>query len=190
MKKAGCIKCDIGIESGSPRILEYLRKNISLEEVKRGVKILNREGILWSGFFMIGIPEEKQEDIILTLEFMKNIRPPEIYGSIYTPLPGTQIFKDLVESKIIDENNHDFEKYSSYSEDNYFMKHISRDEFNSFKKQFFKFIDSNNNSQKALLNRIIKRWKFWVYNPNIFINKTFQYTAKHVPILKRYNYEN
>lgn len=178
MKKAGCVKFDIGIESGSPRILKYMSKDTSVAEVFKASKILKRHGMLWSAFFMIGIPEERKEDIQMTIALMKKLKPPVIYGSIYTPLPGTRIFQDLVESKMIDENNYEFERYSSYSHENFFLKYISKEEFNQYKSQFFRLIDQNNNSKIAFLNRVLKRWKFWAYNPKIFAEKVLSRICK------------
>lgn len=58
MAKAGCVNMSIGIESGSPRILEYVNKGITLKQVKQVSSLLNKYGITWDAFFMIGFPQE------------------------------------------------------------------------------------------------------------------------------------
>ncbi|HRZ15849.1 MAG TPA: radical SAM protein, partial [Candidatus Omnitrophota bacterium] len=63
MKKAGCTKIDIGIESGNPRVLGLIRKDITLEQIRQAVGILRRNGMFWSGFFMFGFPTETEQEV-------------------------------------------------------------------------------------------------------------------------------
>lgn len=71
MRLAGCCSLAYGVESGSPRVLRDMRKNIDLEEAKRIIKDTRRAEIQPSCFFMIGYPTETEEDFQMTLDFIE-----------------------------------------------------------------------------------------------------------------------
>lgn len=96
MKKAGCNVVKLGIETGSERILKETKKGITFDHVKRAAKLLNRHGIFWSGYFMIGLPTETEEDIRKTYEFMKELNPYYAGLGIYNPFPKTELFDQAV----------------------------------------------------------------------------------------------
>jgi len=63
MKKAGCIQVNVGIETGSERILKETDKGITHAQIERAAKMLNKHRIFWSGYFMIGLPTETDDDL-------------------------------------------------------------------------------------------------------------------------------
>ena len=71
MRKAGCIKLAYGIESASPRMLEYIDKRITQEQASKIIRETHEAGI-WVGLNLItGMPTEKEEDIEATINFLK-----------------------------------------------------------------------------------------------------------------------
>jgi tRNA A37 methylthiotransferase MiaB len=71
MRKAGCMDLSYGVESGSPRVLHDMRKNIDLTQIKRIIKDTWKSGIRVNCFFLIGYPIETEDDFKLTLDFVK-----------------------------------------------------------------------------------------------------------------------
>lgn len=67
MKKAGCEFIDLGIESGSDRILRNIKKQITVEQAIEAAKIIKKAGIGLKAFFMHGLPGETYEDIKKTV---------------------------------------------------------------------------------------------------------------------------
>lgn len=67
MKKAGCEFIDLGIESGSNRILKNIKKSITVEQAVAATKIIKKAGIGMKAFFMHGLPGETYEDIKKTV---------------------------------------------------------------------------------------------------------------------------
>jgi len=67
MKKAGCEFIDLGIESGSDRILKNIKKGITVEQAIEAAKIIKKAGIGLKAFFMHGLPGETYEDIKKTV---------------------------------------------------------------------------------------------------------------------------
>jgi len=92
MKKAGCWIVYLGIESGSQEILNAIGKGITLEQVKKAVKILKDVGIQVLGSFIIGFIQDTKKTIKETIKFAKNLNLDYAQFSILTPYPGTPIF--------------------------------------------------------------------------------------------------
>ena len=98
MKKAGVYKVGIGVESGSPRILEKIKKSLDLDKVKESVSLLKKEGILVSAFFMLGLPGDNEESMKQTIGFAKELNPYIANFAVTVPLPGTDLY-DLINKK-------------------------------------------------------------------------------------------
>lgn len=55
-------------------VLERMNKGITLDQARRSAGLLRKAGVYWTGYFLIGTPEETSEDIYRTLDFMYEIR--------------------------------------------------------------------------------------------------------------------
>ncbi|HAB51841.1 MAG TPA: hypothetical protein DCE80_06680 [Ignavibacteriales bacterium] len=71
MRRAGCTSVAYGIESGSQKVLDDMRKNIDINEVKRIIKDTWKAGIQANCFFLIGYPTETEEDFQMSLDFIR-----------------------------------------------------------------------------------------------------------------------
>jgi len=109
MKKAGCRFINFGIESGSPRMLKEIKKNITVEEIKQAIRYsaeLKFEMV--SAYFMVSLPGETLADIDQTVILMKELKS---YGKnvsvtfAYTLIyPGTEIEKTAKHHGILAED--------------------------------------------------------------------------------------
>lgn len=100
MKLAGLTQLDLGIETGSPKSLKRLRKGVSVEQIREKVSLAKRHVNVF-GFFMIGIPGEDEADVRQTFEMAKSLDLDRWTWSIYSPLPGSTLYDELViEGKI------------------------------------------------------------------------------------------
>jgi len=93
-KKAGLTQIDLGIESGSPRTLERLKKKTTVDQIISGIKLAKKH-VRVSGFFMIGTPGETMQDIEMTFNLAKELDMDCCSWSIYNPLPGSEFFERL-----------------------------------------------------------------------------------------------
>lgn len=96
MKEAGLTQLDLGIESGSPRILSRLKKDITVDIIREKVA-LARKYVRVFGFFMIGIPGEEITDVEETFALARNLDLDRWSWSIYTPLPGSALYDELID---------------------------------------------------------------------------------------------
>lgn len=70
---SGCRELEIGIESGSERIRNYIHKIGTVEEIKTGITKLLKAGINVKGYFMYGLPTESYEECTQTYNLAKDL---------------------------------------------------------------------------------------------------------------------
>jgi len=110
MKKAGCIYIAYGIESGSQEILDYTRKNITLEQIRSAVKLTKESEMRVGGFFMMGFPPETEEHIKKTVDFIKELDLDWVSElSMVVPYPGTEIYNEMKREGLL--IREDWDKY-------------------------------------------------------------------------------
>jgi len=95
LKKAGCWLVQLGIESGNQKVLDGIKKGITLEAAQKACRLVYEAGLQVKAYFILGHPGETVETLNDTIGFMKRI--PAHYASInfMTPLPGTQLWEDV-----------------------------------------------------------------------------------------------
>ncbi len=99
MREAGCIQVDTGVESGSNRVLKTIKKQITDTEIRETFALYRRHGIRTFATFMVGNPEETKEDILLTRDLIREIRPTYTLFSWFTPFYGTSTFEWMRENR-------------------------------------------------------------------------------------------
>ncbi|SNB46345.1 radical SAM protein [Geobacter sp. DSM 9736] len=96
MKRAGCECVQLGVESGSHRLLEALGKRIAPEQVRQAASAIRRVGINLSIYLITGIPGETREDVLATSKLIEEIRPQDGQISPLVYYPGTAMFAEAV----------------------------------------------------------------------------------------------
>jgi len=119
MRHAGCIRISYGIESGSPRILKIIKKNIFLEQARQAIKWSHQAGMAIGLNFIVNLPEENMEDLKMTADLIKEFKKtPNINASYGFALiyPGTEMESYAKMHGILPEN---FSWNSSYQSEKY-----------------------------------------------------------------------
>jgi anaerobic magnesium-protoporphyrin IX monomethyl ester cyclase len=99
MKESGCYKVNVGAESGSPEVLESIKKGTLVEEVLDAAEKLNAAGIGARFSFIAGFPKEPPSSLAETYRTVKALR--RINGAFetpiyfYAPYPGTELFERM-----------------------------------------------------------------------------------------------
>ena len=92
LRQAGCLRIHYGIEAGTQKILNILRKGITLDLARKTINLTKKAGIQTLVYFMIGNPAETHDDIKQSMAFAKKLNPDYITVSITTPFPATDLY--------------------------------------------------------------------------------------------------
>ena len=95
MKKSRCANLSIGFESVNPDTLEKINKKQSIEDIKKGIKIIRKNQISIHGMFVFGFDTDTIESLDETISFAKNTGINTVQFLILVPLPGTKNYKEL-----------------------------------------------------------------------------------------------
>jgi anaerobic magnesium-protoporphyrin IX monomethyl ester cyclase len=112
MKRAGCTIISLGLESGNQRLLDLIKKNITLEQTRRTVELIHKVGIKSRASFILGLPTETREESLKTIEFAYSLPLDQVRFSIATPFPGTELWDIAVHEGRIDPEAIDWTKLS------------------------------------------------------------------------------
>lgn len=102
LRESGCYALRIGAESGSDRILELLKKDITVSQTINAVKQCSKHGIISMCFFITGIPEETFEEVKKTFSLIWRLEEmdPEVVllsPGTYRPYPGGELYNKCKE---------------------------------------------------------------------------------------------
>ncbi len=92
MKAAGCWSISYGVESGDQQVLDNMKKNVSLDQIKQALQWTREAGISPKAFFMVGSPGDTLQTIRKTTQFALDLPLDYFQMSYFVPLPGTEIY--------------------------------------------------------------------------------------------------
>jgi len=99
LKSINVVQIAYGFESGSDRMLNFLKRgSATVERNRRAAELTNAAGIGVGGQFMIGSPSETEEEIQQTINFILKTPMSHVHVSATTPMPGTELW-DICRSK-------------------------------------------------------------------------------------------
>ncbi len=116
--KAGCRWLEFGIESGAPSTLKRMKKGMNPERAVIDINNCKAAGINPLCYFIVGFPGETEDELKKTCELADRIGFARFICSYFSPLPGSEIYEQLVKEKKLTpiENMEDFLKpQSKYS---------------------------------------------------------------------------
>ena len=105
-----------GVESGSQKILDRLKKEQTLAEVETAVNNAKRAGIeIVHGFFVVGNPDETIEDIRATFDFAARLRLDTFGFNRLCVYRGTPLWHEYISRGLVDDAK-DWFKYFKCTE--------------------------------------------------------------------------
>ena len=100
MKKAGCKEVWVGVESGSPKILQDMKKGITADKIRWAFEATKKVGLFRRAYVLLGMPNESREDIKMTEGLIDEIEPDMVGFTILAPYPGTDFYDSKVHKNV------------------------------------------------------------------------------------------
>ncbi len=108
LKSVGCYHLDFGIESGSQKVLDLMRKGKKVEEIAAKVVLGKRKGFKLSASFLFGTPGETLDDMEDTIRFALSLPLDSASFGIVIPFPGTELRAEAIRKGILAHSDYDF----------------------------------------------------------------------------------
>ncbi|MBU4360497.1 B12-binding domain-containing radical SAM protein [Patescibacteria group bacterium] len=105
MKQAGFKWIWWGVESGSQKVLDLMKKDTTVQDIKNSFKLAKEAGIKSLMFIIVGIPGETKEDVFETGKLIERIKPDQVRFHIITPFPGSELWETLKAKDQIEDYN-------------------------------------------------------------------------------------
>ncbi len=93
MKKAGCRIIAYGIESANQKSLDWLKKGVSIKQIKDAVANTKKAGIKVLGYFIFGIPVESYEEALESIQFAIDLGLDYVQFGSLSPFPGSPLYE-------------------------------------------------------------------------------------------------
>ena len=92
LKDTGLMMFFIGFESGSQRMLDFMHKDVTVEQNFRAAEICRQNDLkIWANF-MVGLPTETRQEMNATFNMVRKIKPDHPSGAFFTPIVGTALY--------------------------------------------------------------------------------------------------
>ncbi len=104
LKSSGCKELSIGIESGSESILSMINKKTKPKLIESTIRKIFEAEISVKGYFILGFPDEYEEDFTLTYELAKLLKEISIKYKVqfrisvfqFRPYHGTELYQKVI----------------------------------------------------------------------------------------------
>lgn len=101
MHAAGCRGIYFGIESGTQRVLDYLNKGITVNQIESAVRLCKKNRVNVIASVMLGLPTQTKNENRATVRFVRRLSPDIVYFNPFIGIPGSKIYDYIKEKGLI-----------------------------------------------------------------------------------------
>ena len=102
LAEMGCYRIWIGSESGSQRVLDAMKRGVTVEQVQWATRAAQRHGIQVGMFLMWGYEGETLEDVEATIAHVKKANPDIFLTTVAYPIKNTPYFEAVADRVRLD----------------------------------------------------------------------------------------
>ncbi len=120
LKRTGCNYLVYAPESGSSNTLRRIKKKIQLPRITASILEAKRQGIVVRTNLIIGFPHETRQDVFQTIRYGLMLAArgaDEVSINIFSPYPGSQLYRELTEAGKIQLSDRYFLQLTSLNSD-------------------------------------------------------------------------
>ena len=182
MHRAGCRRIYYGWESGSQRMLDVLKKDLTPEVIINAAKMTRRAGIWAKVYLIVGSPGETEQDVLETEKVLRLAGPDLIRVSVFNPLIGTESWDNYQASIDINDLS---ENYVSSNRSGYVHENFTQVELEELRKRIVRSYERWYYSMPQRAKRFYERALYYLENP-VYGRKRLGRAVGLVPPPKRH----
>jgi len=95
LAETGLFRMYVSAESGSQLVLDKMQKGDTVEEIVRGVRMLQRYGVEVGLFVMLGYPGETHQEVKATINMLHDLDADQVLLSVAHPMKGTRFWEEV-----------------------------------------------------------------------------------------------
>ncbi len=187
LKQAGCEEVQFGIEHGNPEVFRHIGKSETLEDIRRGAKLVNDCGMKLGCSFIIGLPYDSLKRTLDSVRFAKELKASHVHWNMLVPCKGTDAYQYFKEKGEVDDRHipssipEDVLSFESNISTTSFTREERRKAYlmallltgdslllRSVKRTFLKALEYN----------LILELFAWIFNPRIFRDLAWRIKAR------------
>lgn len=92
--ESGCKHIAVGLESGSDAILSAMRKGITVQMARDGIRRAKDAGLIVRAYLIVGFPGETWDTVNETIDLVRETQPDEFVVYPLIPYPGTPLYEN------------------------------------------------------------------------------------------------
>jgi radical SAM superfamily enzyme YgiQ (UPF0313 family) len=96
MAEAGLCGLFLGVESGSQRVLDYMLKDITLEQTHEAFRLAHKYDVRTAASIVVGVPTETEEELQATFDLVETIKPTVTWYNIFTGVPESELYHETL----------------------------------------------------------------------------------------------
>ena len=162
MHRAGCRRIYYGWESGSQRMLDVLKKDLTPEEIVEAARMTRRAGIWAKVYLIVGSPGETAKDIEETEKVLRLAGPDLVRVSVFNPLIGTESWDGYLANIDAEDLR---ENYVSSNRSAYKHEHFTQLELEELRKNMVRSYERWYYGYGQRSRRFMERMLYYMENP-------------------------
>ena len=95
MRRAGCVRISLGVESAAAPVLAGMGKGIAPADVRAAVAAARQLGFQIRLYMIAGAPGETRSTLEESIAFVREVQPTEVIWNPYTLFPGHARFQSV-----------------------------------------------------------------------------------------------
>ncbi len=100
MSQTGACGFYLGVESGSQKILNFLKKDITVEQTREAFRLCHKYRIKTAASVVVGVPTETKEDINETLSLLSEVNPTVTWFNVFVGIPNSDLYQYALDNKL------------------------------------------------------------------------------------------
>ena len=141
MKRGGCVRVQIGVETGTDKGLRALGKPASIGKMRDLFAEARRLDLETMAYFMIGLPnEDSAEEVRETIRFAKELSPSYAMFNVLTLYPGSRLYREAMASGMVEGDP--WREFARQPDPSFvpplWRAHLNRDELHALQREAYR----------------------------------------------------